>query len=342
MKRVKLRGKEGVAPVGYTIGGKTIGMGYIFLPYGVDRKLFIETCFRTNTVTMMAENGQMINRCPITSEALQNISFPEENLKLGTMVLWATRSNLSKPIIFATFPATDGFTERNEEEFIFEKAIGNSIVKICGSATDNKISITVNSEEASNIDISVQGNEDSHIAIFSTGETEVKANKKLKVESYSELEARVYDAETKNESGIRATKDETIMFAIYGEEEEKDGLTTTVNAEGLKTEIKLGEASYIHTVVADKAETTFQDCVFRFEDGKVTLSQGEKAILELSNGKVAFINAGTGLYDLLTKIVDAIATLTVSTAVGPSGTPLPPTIQKTTELTQLLGQFFNR
>ena len=73
----------------------------------------------------------------------------------------------------------------------------------------------------------------------------------------------------------------------------------------------------------------------------MTLSQGE-AMIEISNGKMAIINGGTGLNELLTKIVDAIATLTVSTAVGPSGTPLPPTIEKTTELNSLLKQFFNK
>mgnify|MGYP006920888275 FL=1 len=56
---------------------------------------------------------------------------------------------------------------------------------------------------------------------------------------------------------------------------------------------------------------------------------------------MSFINNSTGMNELMTKIVDAVKTLTVSTAVGPSGTPLPPTIQKTTELEQLLKKFFN-
>ena len=156
----------------------------------------------------------------------------------------------------------------------------------------------------------------------------------MEVEAFEELTAKLIDPVTENESGISINKEEMTVSATYGEGDDKNFSKTTITEQGFVTETKVGETE-------NKAETTIFYCTLRFEDKKATLSQGD-AMIEISNGKMSIINGGTGLNELLTKIVDAIATLTVSTAVGPSGTPLPPTIQKTTELSGLLKQFFNK
>ena len=49
-------------------------------------------------------------------------------------------------------------------------------------------------------------------------------------------------------------------------------------------------------------------------------------------GKVALLNGSAGLKEILAAIIEMVKTLTVSTAMGPSGTPLPPTIQQATQL----------
>ena len=71
------------------------------------------------------------------------------------------------------------------------------------------------------------------------------------------------------------------------------------------------------------------------------LQQGDDIKVELKDGKVSIVNSGTGLNEILSLLVSTIEKLTVSTSMGPSGTPLPPTIQATTQLKQKLNQFFN-
>lgn len=67
----------------------------------------------------------------------------------------------------------------------------------------------------------------------------------------------------------------------------------------------------------------------------------DKVTIELTGNKASLKNDSTGLKTLLKDILTAIKTLTVSTGVGPSGTPLPPTIQKITQLEQKTDQLLN-
>jgi phage baseplate assembly protein gpV len=63
--------------------------------------------------------------------------------------------------------------------------------------------------------------------------------------------------------------------------------------------------------------------------------------VELTGNKASLKNDSTGLKTILNDILSAIKTLTVSTGVGPSGTPLPPTIQQITALEQKTEQLLN-
>lgn len=57
-------------------------------------------------------------------------------------------------------------------------------------------------------------------------------------------------------------------------------------------------------------------------------------------GKLHIESNGVNLKTLLTQIVDAIETLTVSTPAGPSGTPLPPTLVKIKSITNDINRLF--
>jgi len=67
----------------------------------------------------------------------------------------------------------------------------------------------------------------------------------------------------------------------------------------------------------------------------------DKVSIEFTGNKASLKNDSTGLKTILKDILTAIKTLTVSTGVGPSGTPLPPTIQKITQLEQKTDQLLN-
>lgn len=78
------------------------------------------------------------------------------------------------------------------------------------------------------------------------------------------------------------------------------------------------------------------------QDGLIVLIDSVNKIVKVENGLTMLIDGGdskasvsndnASLKDLFASIADILQTLTVSTPAGPSGTPLPPTIQKITQL----------
>lgn len=341
--RIKKIGKPGVSPIksGSTTQQAT-GFGYVLIPEGVDRDKFVDTCFRTNKITIIDDSdGNIIHNCFISNEALQNIQFPKTVGEKGTPVMWIAQSFMNQPMIVGTFVPTDGKIKmRSDEEFVINKEWDKGSLCITGSAKRGTLFISIKGQQFGMMKLSSMGNENSLLELFSTGEIKVSGSKKVNIEAFEELSAKMVDPVTENESGINVNKEEMSISATYGEDGENYS-KMTITEEGFITETKVGETNFKNTINEEKSETQIFDCTLTLSDKKAVLSQGE-AKIEISNGKWALINNGTGLNDLLTKIVDAINTLTVSTATGPSGTPLPPTIEKTKEIESLLKTFFNQ
>ena len=84
----------------------------------------------------------------------------------------------------------------------------------------------------------------------------------------------------------------------------------------------------------------FGKTIVTAKDDSWKVSQ-DKISIEFTGNKASLKNDSTGLKTILKDLFTAIKTLTVSTGVGPSGTPLPPTIQKLTQLEQKTDQLLN-
>ena len=376
---VKNIGSPGVSPIGKT-QQQTAGFGYIFIPKGVDRESFVKSCFRKNKIAIIDDSaGNIIYDCYISSEALANLTFPNNDGEKGMGVIWISQPFLENPIIIGTFNNFDQITLQSDEEINIRKAWGTGFLEIKGNAKDGRLYINANGKDFGEIHLSALGNNAAAIHLASNGIVNISGDENVNIVSNGSLTINAINPENNNSTGFSLDKDTLLAHTTFGDEnngtvititEEETSVETIINEtkslvtvteeavntelqfkettfvsetneQGTQSTITIGETNYQQTINADKAEILFQDCTIKMEEETLTISQGE-AIIEISGGKLAVINNGTGLNELLTKIVDAIATLTVSTAVGPSGTPLPPTIQKTTELTNLLKQFFNK
>jgi len=93
-------------------------------------------------------------------------------------------------------------------------------------------------------------------------------------------------------------------------------------------------------VDANTERRQFGKTIVVAKDDSWKVSQ-DKISIEFSGNKASLKNDSTGLKTILKDLFTAIKTLTVSTGVGPSGTPLPPTIQKVTQLEQKTDQLLN-
>lgn len=326
-------------------------------------------------------SGNVIHDCYITNEALQNVKFPRVVGEKGAPVVWVAQPFQTEPMVIGTFLPQEKIEVRDDEEFIIKREWDKGLLTISGSAKDGSLFISVRGQESGYMKVNVSGDENSAIEVTSSGNIKVEGNGDIDVTAFKNLTAQVIDPDTENRSGIAVNKESFVIEAAYGEENKNNSVTTTITTEGVKSDIvfNTGEefheevsvagikasqkfekatinseiteghiqtiadfdgSKYENTIDKAKALIQFMDSSVQLEEKKATVKQ-DNAYIEINNGKMSFINNSTGMNELLTKIVDAVKTLTVSTAVGPSGTPLPPTIQKTTELEQLLKQFFN-
>lgn len=110
------------------------------------------------------------------------------------------------------------------------------------------------------------------------------------------------------------------------------------------------------TVVPDDGSAEIRNCLLQgaygFNAGFILLpKKGSKVIVSMLNEHQGYIaltseieqiqltTTGESLQTLLLDLCQAIEQLTVSTPAGPSGTPLPPTIQAISQLKQRIKNF---
>ena len=338
------RKRVGVAPyTNQSIINESVGVGYIFIPEDRDRDEFVDTCFRTMRMSVMDDNGNPIHNCYLTKEVIQNIRFPRNAGEIGDAVVWVCKPFLAQPVIIGTFVTSDEPDFRSDQELRILKQWNQGAIDIHGSSKEGYLTIDVRGAVAGNFQLNVLGDESSRCSVFSTGGVDVAANGKVSVRAYEEAEIgveSVIDDETTHRKAIRANRDTIEAVADYSSGDEVRLLKTTISESGVKTEVTLGETEYRSAVDEDHSEVAFGASSVALEKDRIEVTQDTISI-ELRDGKISIKNNGTGLNEIISKLLDAVKTLTVATGMGPSGTPLPPTIQKAVAVEQLLNNFFN-
>lgn len=367
--------KEGVTPVTADLGGQSVGLARVIVPSGVDRDQYVADCYRTGRIDLYDESqGTYLKQCYVTNEVLANLKFPRGVGDIGDPVVWVAQPTIfNRPMVVGTFPSGDRMRLGTDQTIEIHKEWDKGYVDITGDAKDGSINIVVHGQEKSGgaVRVSVLGDEKSILEVKSDGLVSVESGKELRVRSYEKIDIQLENPDNLDQTGVVVTKDGVDIAANYSVDEEnsekinytkvhvdKDGMSceeyfcedddTTkynvdINKEGFtaKSAIKGNEVQFTHTITDEEYKIEFKDIIFSLKEKIAVLQQGEDTKIELKDGKVAIINSGTGMNDILSLLVDTIEKLTVATSMGPSGTPLPPTIQATTQLKQKLNQFFN-
>lgn len=342
--------KDGVTPVTADLGGQSVGLARVIVPSGVDRDQYVADCYRTGRIDLFDESqGTYLKQCYATNEVLANLKFPRGVGDIGDPVVWVAQPMIfNRPMVVGTFPSGDRMRLGTDQTIEMHKEWDKGYVDVVADAKDGSLNVVVHGQDKSGgaIRVSVLGDEQSVLEVKSDGIVSVESGKELRVRSYEKIDVQFENPENSDNIGVVVTKDGVNIAANYSADEEDDTTTkydVNINKEGFtaKSAIKGDEVQFTHTTTDEECKTTFKDIIFSLKEKIATLQQGDNAKLELKDGKVTMTNSGTGLNDILSLLVDTIEKLTVATSMGPSGTPLPPTIQATTQLKQKLNQFFN-
>lgn len=367
--------KEGVTPVTADLGGQSVGLARVIVPSGVDRDQYVADCYRTGRIDLYDESqGTYLKQCYATNEVLANLKFPRGVGDIGDPVVWVAQPTIfNRPMVVGTFPSGDRMRLGTDQTIEIHKEWDKGYVDVTADAKDGSLNVVVHGQEKSGgtVRVSVLGDEKSILEVKSDGLVSVESGKELRVRSYEKIDIQLENPDNLDQTGVVVTKDSVDIAANYSVDEEnaekvnytkthitKDGVSceeyfcedddvtkynVDINKEGFiaKSAIRGDEVQFIHTITDEEYRIEFKDIIFSLKERLAVLQQGEDTKIELKEGKVAIINSGTGMNDILSLLVDTIEKLTVATSMGPSGTPLPPTIQATTQLKQKLNQFFN-
>lgn len=367
--------KEGITPVtSDNLDNQSVGFARVIVPSGVDRDQYVSDCYRTGRIDLYDENqGIFLKQCFVTNEVLENIQFPRNAGDIGDPVVWVCQPKmLNHPMVIGTFPHGERMRLGTDQTHEVHKEWDKGYVDVTADAKDGSLNIVVHGQEKSGgvVRVSVLGDEKSVLEVKSDGVVSVESGKELRVFSYEKMNIQLENPENMDRTGVVVTKDSIDVAANYSVDEEdaekvnhtkvhvdKDGMlcegyfceddttkyNVNINKEGFvaKSAIKGDEVQFTNTITDKEYKVVFRDVILSLREKLAVLQQGDDIKVELKDGKVSIVNSGTGLNEILSLLVSTIEKLTVSTSMGPSGTPLPPTIQATTQLKQKLNQFFN-
>jgi hypothetical protein len=148
----------------------TVGIGYIVVPFGVDRDRFVKSCYRKQRVHIALDfGGTMYKNCYIDSRVLQEIKFPEESRELGSRVVYVMDKFNAVPVIVALLERADERVVSGEESFAIHRSINGGDLYIKGNG-NGKIFLNLSSTKGAKMKINVSG-EDSVLEVNNEGST---------------------------------------------------------------------------------------------------------------------------------------------------------------------------
>ena len=174
---------------------EAISFGFIVIPNGVDRDLYVETCLRRGRVSVMGNGGAFFRDIYITNEVLANIEFPEKENEQGSAVVIASNPYDGVPIVIGSYPRNDQSPMWKENTFQFRKTVGNVTASLSVDPANNAVIVSINSPEKASVKVLATGSEESEVNVESTGSVNVTGGTNVSVKGYTQIEAKVVNPE---------------------------------------------------------------------------------------------------------------------------------------------------
>ena len=275
------------------------GVGFVVIPDDEGREDYIQTCYRTMSVTINGGYGYgYISNVKILGHVLQQIEFPLKATERGTAVFWVRENFTNRPIIVGIIPDGNYTNLLTEGQGRVAQVVGERVVEVFEDATNGILNISVvgDAEHPANIRIKASsGTTDSVIEVESDGVVRVSA---------AEIESI---ARRKFTTTLKNLVDEELA-SVSGDEE---GVEYN---DQFNTSVRLSRESVDVTTEVD-VNVEAKDSVVNISAKEINLKTDDK--LNLDSGKEPMV-LGDTLKGILDDILKALQTMTVMTPVGPS------------------------
>jgi hypothetical protein len=310
-------------------GGKTrklngssepISFGFIVIPNGVDRDLYVETCLRTGRVSVMGNGGAFFRDVYITNEVLANIEFPSKENEQGSAVVLASNPYDGIPIVIGSYCRNDQSPMWKENTFQFRKTVGNVTASLVVNPSDNTIMVSINSPEKASVSVRSTGSLESEVNVESTGSVNVLGGEMVSVKSYTQMEAKVVNPEKPEEEERRVSMDlEKVSFHWKTEEMEQ-----SLQVDNTGVMVKIGD-NVQSTITKEQLDLKTGASTLKMNNDIIEFNGGGlKGLVELDN-LTSKLNTFVNTFNSHTHNVPAGSFLVGATAGVPSPAPVPVT-----------------
>lgn len=183
----------------------SVGIGYIGIPFGVDRDKFVKSCYRRNRVHVITDRGSIRKNCYIDSDVIQEIKFPETCESLGSQIVFVMDSFLKIPIVIANISRTRERVASGENQINIQRSYNGGLLSIVGSG-EGKLLINLENSKSSKLLINLSG-ESSNLEINNKGYTMLSSNNDITINSATKVVKNVLNQSGNVQSSI--TLDQT-------------------------------------------------------------------------------------------------------------------------------------
>lgn len=276
--------------------------GNVIIPTQVDREDYIKTCQRLGRVSVyIASNGAVLHNCIVTNQVFQDLTFPETEKDLGSLVLVTSDSYYNYNIVIGTLPY--GNQTSNYQEGVYQKFWSGTENNFSEKVNwlEGEMDVTMSGKRKSKISINARNNErTAEINLNSNGNVNIFADGELNETTGSHIKSQVIDDE--GETSTIETSTPTEKTIVVGTEDEK----TSITINGQTYVLETGDGSEETVITINKNTVTI-------ETKTANIKATEK--VNLGNGGQP-IPLGNNLKSILEKINSNIDTLKSATSTA--------------------------
>lgn len=166
---------------------ESIGIGFLAIPEGEDRNIFINQCFNKEKFSIINENGELILNVLCLKHVINDLQFPkkleEGTPSLGSQVIYITYPNQNIPIIIGVINK-QGISEYfTEDNLSYTKIFDDCIAGLVGNLSLRKLFLSIKSatKKFCKLIIGVSGDDKSELSLESTGYVLIKGDTGIKI-----------------------------------------------------------------------------------------------------------------------------------------------------------------
>jgi hypothetical protein len=183
----------------------TVGIGYIVVPFGVDRDRFVKSCYRKQRVHIALDfGGTMYKNCYIDPRILQEIKFPEESKKLGSQIVYVMDKFNAVPIIVASLERADERVVSGEESFTIHRSIDGGDLYLKGNG-NGKLFLNISSINGAKVKIDISG-ENSSLEVNNEGSTTLYSESDININSSGKVTQNFLNSSGKIDKTLKLDK----------------------------------------------------------------------------------------------------------------------------------------